>query len=61
MPENLLFASSVAAFGMLLRDSQYKGTATYQMILDNLRNKDFSNDEYKNEFISLVKKVNSGY
>ena len=61
MPENLLFASSVAAFGMLLRNSQYKGTATYQMILDNLENKDFSNDEYKNEFISLVKKVNSGY
>ena len=28
------------------------------MILDNLKDQDFSNDEYKDEFISLVKKLN---
>lgn len=58
MSDNLLFASSVAAFGMLLRDSDWKGSASYQMILDNLKDQDFSNDEYKDEFISLVKKLN---
>ncbi len=58
MPENLNFASSVAVFGMLLRDSQYKGNSSYQMILDNLDKQDYSEDEYKDEFISLVKKIN---
>ncbi len=57
MTENLSFASSVAAFGMLLRDSQWKGTASYQMIIDNLSDYDVSEDDYKDEFISLVKKV----
>lgn len=58
MPKNLDFVSSVAGFGMLLRDSQHKGTASYQAILDNLSDQDFSEDEYKDEFISLVKKMN---
>jgi Ca-activated chloride channel family protein len=30
--ENLRFASAVAAFGMLLRDSAHKGTATFEMV-----------------------------
>ncbi len=55
MPDNLAFASSVAAFGMILRDSKYKGTASYDMILNQLENMDVSGDEYKDEFISLVK------
>lgn len=57
MPDNLRFASSVAAFGMLLRESKWKGEASYQMILDNLKNCDFSSDEYKEEFVYLVKKM----
>lgn len=28
MPDDYRFAAAVAAFGMLLRDSEYKGTAT---------------------------------
>ena len=42
---------------MLLRDSQFKGTATYDMILNNLSTLDLSNDEYKDEFVYLVKKM----
>lgn len=57
MPENLAFASSVAAFGMLLRDSKWKGDASYDMILDILQDQELSHDEYKDEFISLVKKI----
>jgi len=61
MPENLAFASSVAAFGMLLRDSALKGTASYQIILDILEKQNIEDDEYKDEFISLVKKMMRTY
>lgn len=57
MPDNLSFTSAVAAFGMLLRDSEWKGTASYQMILDILDSQDFSKNVYKDEFVSLVKKM----
>lgn len=57
MSENFAFASSVATFGMLLRDSQWKGNASYDMILDTLENIDLSEDVYKDEFVSLVKKM----
>lgn len=57
MPDNLRFASSVAAFGMLLRDSKWKGEASYQMILDNLMDYDLNGDEYKEEFVYLVKRM----
>ncbi|MEO6038002.1 MAG: VWA domain-containing protein, partial [Saprospiraceae bacterium] len=35
--ENLLLASTVAEFGLLLRDSKYKGVATYQQTLERAR------------------------
>lgn len=55
MPKNLTFASSVAAFGMILRDSEFKGNASLDMVLELLKEYNYSNDEYKDEFISLVK------
>lgn len=55
MPDNLAFASSVASFGMLLRDSKWKGTATYDKILTQLKALNIDKDEYKDEFMSLVK------
>lgn len=63
MPENLAFASSVASFGMLLRDSEWKGTATYDKILAQLDELNIQNDEYKLEFATLVKmmKRRNGY
>lgn len=53
--ENFRFAASVAAFGMLLRDSQYKGTATSQLVLQ-LANGAKGEDEegYRADFIRLV-------
>ncbi|SFQ65329.1 vWA domain-containing protein [Flavobacterium akiainvivens] len=52
------FVSAVAGFGMLLRDSKYKGTLTYDMVL-KLANTATAgtNDEYKKEFISLVQQA----
>ena len=58
MSENLTFASAVAQFGLVLRDSEYKGTATYDSILSILENYDFESDSYKSEFISLVEEMN---
>ena len=55
--ENVQFATSVAEFGMLLRDSKYKGSSTYDSIIKTLENLDcVKNDTYKDEFCSLVKK-----
>lgn len=55
MPENLSFASSVAAFGMLLKDSEYKGSGSIDMVLELLSKYDDSYDEYKEEFEYLVR------
>ena len=50
------FAVAVAAFGMLLRDSEYKGTADYDLVLE-LAGAGRGNDSagYRAEFLRLVK------
>ena len=52
------FAASVAMFGQLLRDSNYKGSATYDNVIQ-LAKKGLENDEqgYRREFIRLVDTV----
>ncbi len=56
------FAAAVAAFGMLLRDSEHKGSATMQMVLDLAEN-GIGDDPfgYRLEFVSLVKKAKRLY
>ncbi len=50
------FAASVAAFGMLLRDSQHKGEATYDMVLALADNaKDHDPFGYRAEYLQLVR------
>ncbi len=62
MSKRLTFAAGVAEFGMILRDSQYKGTATCQSVLTLLADYDYQDDVYKDEFIYLVKTMkNRGY
>ena len=53
--ENLRFASAVAAFGMLLRDSAHKGTASFEMV-DGLARSALSEDKagYRAEFVALA-------
>jgi len=49
------FASAVASFGMLLRDSEFKGGSSYPSVLALARNARGSDDEgYRAEFIRLV-------
>ncbi len=55
LTENLRFAAAVAEFGLVLRDSEYKGTATCNTILKMLEDYDYANDMYKSEFVDLVK------
>ncbi len=55
MPENMTFAAAAAEFGMVLRGSGYRGSASCGQILDLLEDYDYSSDEYKNEFVYLVR------
>ncbi len=53
--ENLAFASAVAEFGMVLRDSENKGTASFDSVLELAEpciHRD--SDDYRKEFIELV-------
>lgn len=51
------FVSAVAGFGMLLRDSKYKGSLTYDMVEDLAKSGMAGNDGFKEEFIKLVKEA----
>ena len=53
------FAVSVAMFGQLLRDSEFKGDATYSKVID-LAKEGIDNDEYgyRREFVRLAEAVN---
>jgi Ca-activated chloride channel homolog len=51
---DLKFASAVAAFGMLLRDSEHRGNATFELVL-RLAGESKDGSEYRDEFIELVK------
>ncbi len=54
------FAASVAAFGMLLRNSAYKGTTNAEGIVE-LANEGVGDDPggYRREFVTLVQKANA--
>jgi Ca-activated chloride channel family protein len=58
--DNFRFAASVAAFGMLLRNSHYKGNADFlsvkQMAQSAMQN---DGEGYRKEFVELVQKASS--
>jgi Ca-activated chloride channel family protein len=52
---NILFASSVAEFGMLLRDSEFKGTASFSALITRAKSsKGTDENGYKDDFIKLA-------
>lgn len=62
--QDLSFISCVAEFGLVLRDSQYRGTAAITAVLQRLDGLGAytAADEYKNEFVGLVGKASeSGF
>ncbi|MEI8137629.1 MAG: YfbK domain-containing protein, partial [Bacteroidota bacterium] len=53
--ENCKFSSAVAEFGMLLRDSQYKGDADFKTVMTLAKHSKGKDEEgYRAEFIRLV-------
>ncbi len=56
--ENLRFAVAVAEFGLLLRNSRYKGNASFRNV-SNLAEGALGNDlrNYRNDFLTLVGKA----
>ncbi len=58
--DNFRFASSVAEFGMLLRNSQYKGNANFSSVKQTAQSAMSDDAEgYRKEFIQLIKKASS--
>jgi Ca-activated chloride channel family protein len=56
--ENFRFAAAVAAFSMLLRESAYKGEASYEAVKQMAKNAKGRDEEgYRAEFITLVEKA----
>ncbi|MBC5992019.1 vWA domain-containing protein [Pontibacter cellulosilyticus] len=56
--DDFRFSAAVAACGMLLRDSKYKGSATYPMVLELAKDARGKDEEgYRIEFINLVKSM----
>jgi Ca-activated chloride channel homolog len=54
------FAASVAAFGMILRDSPYKGNLTLTTVIDMAEgSKGLDRNGYRQEFIGLVNRANA--
>jgi Ca-activated chloride channel family protein len=59
--ENFRFSAAVAGFGMLLRNSDYKGNLNYNTVLSLARGaKGKDTDGYRAEFIRLVELSSSG-
>lgn len=57
--DNFRFSTAVAAFGMLLRGSEFIGNTTIETVLDLAGNAKGTDAEgYRSEFIQLVKTVN---
>lgn len=58
--ENLSFAAAVTEFGLILRESKYKGNSSYDHVLQVVKECDDSDDEgYRNEFVKLIEKAKS--
>ncbi|HMR44609.1 MAG TPA: DUF3520 domain-containing protein, partial [Saprospiraceae bacterium] len=54
-PENVRFAASVAGFGLLLRDSKYKGSLTFDMVEKMTEaSRKIDPFDYKKEFLEMV-------
>ena len=55
---DFILASSVASFGMLLRGSKYAGDATYDSVLEHLKDIPSDPNGYVNDLRTLVRKAN---
>jgi len=62
LSENMAFAAAVAEFGMVLRDSEQKGTATYDTVMALAEPCIHADtDDYRKEFLKLVEMAKQQY
>lgn len=54
-PKDFYFAAAVAEFGLLVRDSAYKGEASFDNVKKLLKKAGTGEDPYREEFMFLVK------
>ena len=60
--DNFRFSAAVAGFGMLLRNSEYKGSISYDEVLTMARgSKGADKNGYRAEFIRLVELSESNF
>jgi Ca-activated chloride channel family protein len=58
MSDNLAFASAVAEFGLLLRESKYKGDSSFENVYGRIVNlPGVMEDPYKAEFLEMVRSL----
>ena len=55
--DDMQFAMAVAAFGLVVTNSDYKGDADIRTVIDRLKAVDTKSDEYKDEFCYLVRRL----
>ncbi len=55
MSENMMWAAGVAEVAMLLKNSEYKGTSSYETVKEML--KPIANDGFREEFVYLIGKL----
>jgi len=55
--EDWKFAAAAAEFGLVVTDSDYKGTGSLEHVKSVLKGLDIEDDEYKDEFYDLVRKL----
>lgn len=56
--ENIRFAAAVAEFGMILRDSEFRGTSTFESALNLAKiSRGWDDDGYRAELIRLISSV----
>ena len=61
LSDNMKFAAAVAETGMLIRNSEWKGTATWDSALELVRNcRNVTGDAYKEEFLYLLTLLQRG-
>lgn len=53
------FSAAVASFGMLLRDSKFKGDASYDKVLEWAAAASDDRESYRQEFLAMVRKAKS--
>lgn len=54
--DDFVFAAAVAEFGLLASDSSYAGSSSLKHVKKTLNSMDL-NDEYKEDFLNMVKEI----